>query len=224
MPSMFFSSFFSSPKAMLPILMVLALFFGGSALYLREKVLKPGQTGISSVEQNPSVPESFGAAPTFILTERSGQPLDATTLKGHPWIANFIFTRCAGPCPLMSSKMARLQRETLDIPDLKLLSISVDPLADTPEALRAYAEKYQASPDRWLFLTGGVAELYALIEKGFKLRTGPVPDLTQVGPGDLIVHTTRFVLVDRAGQIRGYFESEEPDFHDKIMGALRSIL
>jgi len=211
LPLSSFLRVFSNPRVVLPILMTLSLFFGGVALYLRMVLLERAR------------PDDFGPGPTFSLTERSGQPLSSEALQGHIWVANFIFSRCTGPCPLMSQKMGRIQAETAGTPDIRLVSFSVDPLADTPDVLKAYADKYHADPVRWLFLTGGVAEIYDLVEKGFKLLMGPRPDLTTVGPGDLIIHTTRFVVMDKKGHIRAWLDSLEPDFHTRMMHTLQAL-
>lgn len=202
---------FSNPRTILAFLMMLSLFFGGLALYLRMVLLDVAR------------PEDFGPGPEFTLIERSGQPLTSAQLAGNMVVMNFIFTRCAGPCPLMSQKMARIQSETRELADVRLVSVSVDPLADTPDALSAYAQKFHADPQRWFFATGGVVEIYDMIEKGYKLLMGPRPDLTQVGPGDLIIHTTRFVVLDKKNHIRAWLESQEPDFHTRLMRTLEAL-
>src|SRR5262249_61548756 len=103
-------------------------------------------------------PRVLAPLPPFSLTERHGTTVSAGDLAGRVWVADFVFTRCPDICPVLSTRMASLQ-ETLngklaagDVP-VRLVSISVDPLRDTPEALAAYADHYHAGPDR-LFLTG----------------------------------------------------------------------
>src|SRR5256885_602366 len=53
-------------------------------------------------------PPRLGALPDFRLTERSGRPVGLADLRGTPWVADFIFTQCAGACPAMTARMARL--------------------------------------------------------------------------------------------------------------------
>lgn len=132
----------------------------------------------------------------FELTERSGNPLSLADLRGKVWVADFVFTSCGGPCPMMSRRMADLQEKWRRENGLRLVSVSVDPQRDTPAVLRKYADQYQANPDRWFFLTGDLDDIRNLAVKGFAL--GDIQDA--------IFHSTKFALVDRVGQIRGYYE------------------
>jgi protein SCO1/2 len=150
----------------------------------------------------------YGTVPSFSLVERNGQPLTATNLAGKIWIANFIFTHCPGMCPALSMRMAGLQRSLRATPVL-LVSFSVDPARDTPEALRRYAERYQADPERWLFLTGEQEDLYHLILEGFRVSVAELPPDDPRLINEPIVHSDRFVLVDPRLQIRGYYHGTE---------------
>src|SRR5581483_2784402 len=105
---------------------------------------------------------SFKPVPDFQLTERTGKTVTLAELKGKVWLADFIYSTCPGPCPMISSKLAELQKEALQNPDVRLVSFSTNPENDTPEVLRAYAERFHAT-DKWLFLTGDKAKVYNLI-------------------------------------------------------------
>lgn len=168
--------------------------------------------------------DQLGQIPSFELTRDDGTAFSSERLRGQVWVANFIFTRCAGPCPTMSAQMKALQQAFADEAGVQFVSISADPVADTPSVLKDYARKYDANPARWVFLTGEVMPIYTLIEKGFRLGAGPPPDPAKVGPGDLIIHSTRFSLVDKTGELRGSWLSEEPGFHDVLVKAIRALL
>src|SRR5437016_9783336 len=107
--------------------------------------------------------------PDFAFIERSGQSVTRADLLGKVWIASVIFTRCVDECPLVSSHMARLQDVFAAEPDVRLVSITVDPAYDTPEVLTRYAQSFAAQPQRWLFLTGDKATIYRLVREGFRL-------------------------------------------------------
>src|SRR6266446_1150404 len=107
--------------------------------------------------------------PDFALIERSGPSVTKADLLGKVWIASVIFTRCVDECPLVSSHMARLQDAFAAEPDIRLVSITVDPAYDTPEVLTRYAQSFAAQPQRWLFLTGDKATIYRLVREGFRL-------------------------------------------------------
>jgi cytochrome oxidase Cu insertion factor (SCO1/SenC/PrrC family) len=111
---------------------------------------------------------SYGTVPAFQLTNQDGQPFGTEQLNGKIWIVDFIFSTCPGPCPMISSRMADLQKP-LEKTDVRLVSVTVDPEKDTPEVLRGYADKLEAQPGRWDFLTGPKATIYDLSRSGFKL-------------------------------------------------------
>jgi len=156
----------------------------------------------------------LGQAPQFELTERSGAAVSTAGLAGRVWVVDFIFTHCAGPCPLMSTRMARLQTAVQDLQDVRLVSISVDPERDTPQRLSEYADRYRADPDKWLFLSGDFEVIRTTAVDGFKLGSLDDP----------IIHSDRFVLVDALGAIRGYFDSTEPAVVDELSAAIRAVL
>jgi len=144
----------------------------------------------------------FGQVPQFQLTAQTGQPFNSQALDGHIWVADFIFTACPGPCPMMSSQMRRVQFSTA--PDVGLVSFTVDPQHDTPPVLAEYAKHFTADPARWHFLTGEPRRLNELGLTAFKLNSVD---------GSLI-HSTRFVLVDGARRIRGYYLDTPQLLHD----------
>jgi len=160
---------------------------------------------LAGCRREPPLP-IYGAVPPFSLTAQNGRPFARTALDGQVWVADFIFTTCRGPCPLMSYKMRRLQDVAARYPDVRLVSFTVDPAHDTPAVLAEYAGRYRADPARWFFLTGQPAALDALGRGAFKLQSVD---------GSLI-HSTRFVLVDRRSQIRGYYDSAEDGFLERI--------
>lgn len=141
----------------------------------------------------------YGQIPVFELTDENGRPFDRKSLDGKIWVADFIFTTCTGPCPRMSTLMRQVQQAASAMPDVRLVSFTVDPERDTPAALAQYAARYHAQPERWHFLTGPRDALDHLTRDDFKL--GNVD-------GSL-VHSTRLVLLDRHSRIRGYYGTSE---------------
>jgi len=109
------------------------------------------------------------AVPDFAFIERSGQTVTRADLLGKVWIASVIFTRCVDECPVVSNHMARLQEALAAESDVRLVSITVDPVHDTPEVLTRYAQSFAAQPQRWLFFTGDKATIYRLVREGFRL-------------------------------------------------------
>jgi len=161
---------------------------------------------------------SYGTVPSFQLVNQNGQVFGSAQLAGKSWIADFIYTTCPGPCPMISSRMSELQKP-LEKTDVHLVSFSVDPEKDTPEVLRGYAEKLQAEPARWDFLTGPKSTIYKLSHDGFKLAVSDGSDAEGIP-----VHSTRMVLVDRHGQIRGYYDAAEADAMTKLVADTNHLL
>jgi protein SCO1/2 len=151
---------------------------------------------------------ALGRVPSFALTDQRGRRVTDRDLRGSVWVANFVFTRCPSVCPMLTAKFHALQKQLVDLPAVRFVSISVDPEFDTPPVLAAYAARFEADPERWRFLTGPLAEIERTVVRGFKIHRGdPQPS---AGDPSLIeiMHGEHFVLVDQAGDIRGYYRSD----------------
>lgn len=151
------------------------------------------------LDDDGQLPRLF-TTPAFSLIDQNAKPITDADLRGNVWVAAFIFTNCAGPCPMMSAKMAELQM-TVTEPNVKLVSISVDPQRDTPAVLKQYAQKFGADESRWHFITGEKPKVYEFIQ-GMKVTSEPI------GEND-ILHETRFLLVDSQGQVRGIYSMND---------------
>ncbi len=161
---------------------------------------------------------SYGSVPEFQLINQDGKNFGSADLRGKIWIADFVYSTCPGPCPMISSRMSELQKP-LDTTDVHLVSFTVDPAKDTPEVLRSYADRLQAEPGRWDFLTGPQSTIYNLSRNGFKLAVSDGSDAQGIP-----VHSTRMILVDRHGEIRGYYDAAEADAVTKIVADATHLL
>jgi len=153
--------------------------------------------------------------PDFSLISQHGTPLALSDLQGKIWVADFIFTRCVAACPIMTGKMQKLQDEFKSA-DVYFVSFSVDPEYDTSEVLSRYADSYGVNANKWFFLTGKKETIYHLTQKGFNLAVGR--------QSTEILHSSRFVLVDRQGQIRGYYDSNEKNALHKLRRDIKMLL
>ena len=175
------------------------------------EVLQPPATPSSALQK-------YWALPDFNLTERSGQPLRLSDLAGKVWVADFFYSTCPGPCPALTSHLSEVQKALGSSPDVRLVSVSVDPEKDTPDVLKIYAERFKAG-EGWFFCTGGKDAIYKLAHDGFKL---PIAEGTaEAGP---IIHTTRLVLVDRSGTVRGFYEGTTEDGVRDLIRDIRRLL
>lgn len=169
--------------------------------------------------QDANAPPVLFALPEFTLQNRDGQVVALASLSGEPFVASFIFTRCGGVCPRLTEQMIRLATLVQHPHLLRRVSITVDPEYDTPPVLAAYARDHGIRDERWLFLTGAPAAVHTLVHDGFKLAVA-ASDSAQ----EPIVHSTRLVLVDRRGRVRGYYEAFEEESVGRLLSDLRAVM
>jgi protein SCO1/2 len=150
---------------------------------------------------------ALGQIADFTLTNQNGQATTLADLSNHVWVADIIFTRCAGPCPRMTAQMKSLQDLLPQNSNAKLVTLTTDPDYDAPPAMKRYGERFNADFNRWTFLTGTKTEIAALASGSLKLSAVPVKLEDQKNPADLFIHTTIFVVVDKRTQLRGIFET-----------------
>src|SRR3989338_6858388 len=164
---------------------------------------------------------NYGTAPDFQLVDQEGEQFGRRDLDGKIWVANFIFTRCQGICPLMSGQFSSLQ-EKLSA-DAILVSFSVDPTYDTPKILSAYAARFKAQSGRWIFLTGKENVIRNLITEGFRLGVEKASDEDLKAGAEPVMHSNRFVLADQAGRIRGYYDASDPAKIEELVQAVHQL-
>lgn len=166
-------------------------------------------------------PEVLAQLPEFTMTAvgpNAESPFGRAEMEGRVWVVDFIFTRCTGPCPVLTGNLAALG-ETLPA-EVGMLSVSVDPEGDTPPRLRAYANRFGADPHRWVFLRGTVEDTYRVMYAVFRQPMSMNPNAPE---GRRVMHSTRFVLVDREGAIRGFYDGLGSDSNRLVRDA-RSLL
>jgi protein SCO1/2 len=161
---------------------------------------------ISRKYSHPPLPV-IGAVAPFTLTSQESQPVTLADFTNHVWLADIIFTRCAGPCPRLTSQMRQVQDLLPKDSAAKLVTLTTDPVFDTPSVLKKYGERFGADFNRWTFLTGTKSEIAAVAANSLKLSAQPVKPAEQKDAADLFIHTTIFVIVDKHAQLRGFFET-----------------
>lgn len=196
-----------------PIVWVIAFAIAGAIIglaYISLKNTRPAQP--------PTPMEKLALVPDFKLTDQTGSLFGSENLKGKIWVANFIFTRCKGPCPLISTRMADLHTKLKKTKGgVNLVSFTVDPEYDTPSVLSKYGELLGADPSSWKFLTGNSTDLNTIVVKGLLQPLSKEPDGTPA-------HSQRFVIVDGDGWIRGFRNGEDPEVLQKLMVDIGELL
>ena len=198
-------------KKLLPLLLPLAIILALAWFYMEsgspKKVFKKlpmlGNHKLDSsyVEGKLRIDTVFHTVPAFSFRDQNGRIVTESLVKGKVYVADYFFTTCQSICPIMSKQLDRVYKTQNEV---VILSHTVDPETDTPEILKAYADKFKADPNRWVFLTGGKPELYNLARTGYLLDA-------QEGNGGAedFIHTQNFALIDKKGRIRGFYDGTD---------------
>ena len=166
----------------------------------------------------PSNLEKISKVPGFQLNDQTGKSITLDDLKGKIWAANFIFTRCKGPCPITTLRMQELNTKLKKARgNVELVTFTVDPEYDTPEILTTFGEQQGADPASWKFLTGTPDAIQKIVVTGLLQPLAKEPDGTPA-------HSTRIVLVDREGWLRGYQDGLDPEAVQKLMVDIGELL
>jgi len=150
---------------------------------------------------------SLGTVADFTLTNQNGRLTTLADLTNHVWVADIIFTRCAGPCPRMTAQMRSVQDKLPASSTAKLVTLTTDPDYDTPPVMKQYAGRFGGDFNRWMFLTGTKEQIGRLAANSLKLSAQPINLQDQKNVADLFIHTTVFVVVDKHAQLRDIFET-----------------
>jgi heme a synthase len=154
----------------------------------------------------------IGEVPAFVLHDPAGEPVTEAALRGKVTVLSFMFTRCPAICPMMSAQLRRLYRLYEHGPQVQFLSVTVDPAYDSAEVLAAYAQSLGVDDARWRFLrTDDVATLAIWAERGFH-ATGNFPN-----------HSTKLMLIDAAGRLRGHYQYDSPAEIDVLKTHIRYL-
>ncbi|MBP6409778.1 MAG: SCO family protein [Pseudarcicella sp.] len=162
----------------------------------------------------------YHSVPDFDLIDQNGAVFKSKqALQNSIYVANFFFTRCGSICPKMSTQLTRVQDNFTSFPDVKLISISVDPEFDSVDELRKYAKDYDAVKGKWYFLRGEKKLVYPLAVKGFFI---PVADASEYdkairNPDETFIHSEKLVLVDKQNHIRGFYDGTDKADVDRLM-------
>lgn len=169
---------------------------------------------LANVLQPKPVLPQFSTVTEFSFSDQNEQPFSRDNVAGKVWLTNLFFSSCKGPCPKMSAQLAILSKRFKHTPGVVFTSVSVDPEHDSAEVLREYAARFEATDKSWYFLRGEIEKVKQFAVEGLKIGTPDNPRL----------HSTRFVLVDQSGTVRGYYQSNEPGIVNKIADDIESLL
>lgn len=156
--------------------------------------------------------------PAFSFIDQSGTMITRTSLQNQVLIADFFFTSCPSICPKMMQQMSRVYDQYKDNNEVTFLSFSIDPVRDSVARLNKYAAKLGIDANHWHLLTGEKDSIYSLAES-MLVSAAEDPD----APGGH-VHSGTFILIDKQGHLRGYYNGVDPESVDKLMTELAILL
>jgi protein SCO1/2 len=196
----------SGERLFFAIAVVIALIMGTGLCFLLVAVNKheviQAKTAASG-DIVPIAPDHARQLIDFSLTDRTGRNVTRADLAGQFLIVDFLFTSCSLTCPVVNKHMAEIQQLTTNLPDVKLVSLTVDPRSDTIDVLAEYGLKFGADTNRWLLLTGEKNHLHQLIATSF--LNADLDDPFTYMPGNFS-HTDRIAVVDAQGRVQAYFD------------------
>ena len=195
---------------------------GAAVWLLRGHLPPPAAVRFASADPVDRLAPLFDAPP-FKLTGQDGRPFDSGQLSGHVWVADFVFTHCTSFCPVMTRSMAAFQAESAaaGLGDVRMVSFTVDPGRDTPPVLNRYAAANGADLSRWSFLTGTQDQLWSL-STGMKLSVGR-GDLDGGPAGMQVMHSSRFLLVDKHGHVRGHYDFKDGAYLKQLLADAKRL-
>ncbi len=155
----------------------------------------------------------FQTVQSFSLLDEENQPFTEKQIANRPCIVNFMFTQCQGTCPLLMERVAALARNPA-LAKVLFVSITMDTTNDRPEVLRAYMKEKQFEGLSWKFLTGEQSAVTTFATQALKVAAGEKPEM----------HSTRLILLDAKGQVRGYYESQEAAAMEKLQQDVLTLL
>jgi protein SCO1/2 len=156
----------------------------------------------------------------FSLTNQSGQAVSLESLEGRITVVNVVFSRCPTQCRRLSAQMQRIQAR---IPSgVRLVTLTADPVHDTPEVLGRYGKEYGASPEKWWFLTGAKAEVYRVAVGDLKFAVVESGD-PSAKLEDLFIHSADFGVLDSRGRLRFIVHGEDSDAEDKVIRSVKRL-
>ena len=179
-----------------------------------------GTRETSTPSSQPVLPK-ISTIHSFSLTNQFGKKITLNDLKGRPWLADIIFTRCPTVCPRMTQTLGELRAKLPST--LRYVSLTTDPENDTPAVMKAFAEAHGSNDSNWHFLTGPKADLMRLAIDDLKLISVPKEASKRDNPNDLFVHSSLYILVDAKGRIRKSFEYDTTNLLEQVKITLKRL-
>lgn len=140
----------------------------------------------------------------FAFVNQYHDTVSNKTINGKIYVADFFFATCQSICPQMSSQLVHVQKAFEKDNELLILSHTVNPMHDTVDVLKGYADSYGALKNKWHFLTGNKKAIYDLAKNSYLVNA-----LEEDGTPEGFLHSELFLLIDKQQRIRGMYDGTD---------------
>jgi protein SCO1 len=167
------------------------------------------RTVVEGVERVDTV---YHTIPDYSFVNQDSAVVTPQTFEGKIYVSDFFFTSCPTICPIMKTQMLRVYEHIAEMPDVLILSHSIDPEYDTVALLYDFAERLGMSSAKWHFVTGEKEKIFEVGQKGYMVTAQE--DSSE--PGGYL-HSGAFVLVDKQRRVRGFYDGTKEDQVDRLI-------
>lgn len=185
----------------------------------RLPILGPRSFDVKVVNGEEITDTIYTTIPDFALTNQDGEIFTQKDVEGKIYVADFFFTTCPSICPIMKSQMLRVHEKFKGNDKVHIVSHSIDPVHDTVEVLRDYADRLDIDTRYWTFLTGDMDSIFNIAQGGYMVSAKVDPE----APGGLL-HSGAFILIDKERRIRGYYDGTLEEDVDLLMKDMDILL
>lgn len=197
---------------------ILTLFYNALKPKKTLKIYNPADVNPEMVDTTVQFIKRDHTIDDFSFTNQNGKTITQKDYEGKIYVADFFFTTCPSICVPMGENMAWLQEQIKNNPKVMLLSHTVTPDIDTPEVLKAYAQKKGVIDSKWNLVTGKKEDIYYIARKSYlAVKTTDSSELYDM------VHTENFVLVDSKRRIRGFYDGTNLEEVKKLLEDIKFL-
>ncbi len=158
----------------------------------------------------------------FSFVNQDGKVITNADVKGKIYVVSYFFATCRGICPKMNEHLTTVAKAFMGNKNVLILSHTVDPLKDTVAALKEYSLRFDADANQWMFLTGDKKKLYDMARYSYLISAKD--DTAGVSIDKDFIHDNHYVLVDRDGQVRGFYDGLRIDEVNKLITDINTLL
>jgi protein SCO1 len=154
----------------------------------------------------------------FQFVDQDSAVVTNADFKDKIYVADFFFTSCRTICPIMKTQMLRVYEATKDMPDVLILSHTIDPEYDTVALLHDFAKRLGVESKRWHFVTGVKDSIYKIAQTSYFATA-----MEDKSEPDGFIHSGAFLLIDKKGRIRGKYDGTKEEDVNRLVGDIKAL-